>query len=742
MFNYPTLKSCYNAETLNDQTLLLVSESEGVMLTNPLANTILLEIAQNQPSKEELIAKFSAQGMPLFEIMQVLLQLEQAGYITENNPFFSPEQAAYWESLGFNIASLAHILQHKTVGLRSIGVPKDIFTEACHNSNLQFSDTPDIYLVATNDYNHPQLKEINQEFEQNKTPWLLVKPTGKVLWLGPVFVPDKTACWECLHHRLELHNPINKLYRTVKNTTNPPSKPLVYHPTTLQTGANLAVLEIIKYLYNQDHATLSNHIVSIDTQTLEKQLHTIVKRPQCKVCGTTTLKKPEPIQLKPSTLASTLGGYRSTSPEESFERYKHHISPISGIISSLKPYGGSDNPAIHNYSSGRNLALQSVSMFWLNHHLRSGNGGKGKTDMQAKMGAIGEAIERFCLMYQSDVYSVKASFDNLPEAIHPNDCMNYSQAQMQNRDVTNINSAKFYELIPIPFDTSEEMEWSPVYSLTQQKFKYLPTGFCYAQYPVKDESQLYAYPDSNGCAAGNTIEEAILQGFLELVERDATAMWWYNRIKRPAVDLDTVQNPYIDEMRRYYASIQRSLWVLDITNDLGIPVFVAISHCLQGDKEKILYAFGAHLEASIAIERAVIELNQLLPIGMDDKYLTQDQVFIDWLDKQTLANNPYLEPLAGVTKDINQDYAKLCEPTIDDSVKFCIDTAQKQGLETLVLDLTQPDVGLPVVKVIVPGMRHFWRRTAPGRLYDVPVKLGWLDQPLAESELNPVGIFI
>ena len=64
------------------------------------------------------------------------------------------------------------------------------------------------------------------------------------------------------------------------------------------------------------------------------------------------------------------------------------------------------------------------------------------------------------------------------------------------------------------------------------------------------------------------------------------------------------------------------------------------------------------------------------------------------------------------------------------------------GLEVLVLDQTRPDVGLPVVKVVVPGLRHFWRRVGPGRLYDVPVKLGWLREPLPEERLNPIGCFI
>jgi ribosomal protein S12 methylthiotransferase accessory factor len=49
---------------------------------------------------------------------------------------------------------------------------------------------------------------------------------------------------------------------------------------------------------------------------------------------------------------------------------------------------------------------------------------------------------------------------------------------------------------------------------------------------------------------------------------------------------------------------------------------------------------------------------------------------------------------------------------------------------------------LPVVKVVVPGLRHFWARFGAGRLYDVPVQLGWRKSPLAETELNPIPMFL
>ena len=63
-------------------------------------------------------------------------------------------------------------------------------------------------------------------------------------------------------------------------------------------------------------------------------------------------------------------------------------------------------------------------------------------------------------------------------------------------------------------------------------------------------------------------------------------------------------------------------------------------------------------------------------------------------------------------------------------------------MEVLVLDQTRPDVGLSVVKVIVPAMRIFWKRLGPGRLYEVPVQQGWRAAPTPEAEMNPFPLFL
>ena len=60
----------------------------------------------------------------------------------------------------------------------------------------------------------------------------------------------------------------------------------------------------------------------------------------------------------------------------------------------------------------------------------------------------------------------------------------------------------------------------------------------------------------------------------------------------------------------------------------------------------------------------------------------------------------------------------------------------------LILDQTRPDINMPVVKVVVPGLRHFWPRFAPGRLFEVPVELGRLTKPTPYDQLNPIPLFL
>jgi ribosomal protein S12 methylthiotransferase accessory factor len=240
-------------------------------------------------------------------------------------------------------------------------------------------------------------------------------------------------------------------------------------------------------------------------------------------------------------------------------------------------------------------------------------------------------------------------------------------------------------------------------------------------------------------------EEAVFQGLMEVCERDATAIWWYNRLRRPGVDLASFGDPYYAELEAYYRSIKREMWALDLTHDLGIPTFAALSRRTDKRAQDIIFGLGAHLDPRIAMLRAVTELNQFLPAVLkvnegEERYNWDDEGVGFW-KTATIDSDPYLAPDTTVPRRMLGDHAKLGSGDLYQDILFCAGALAKRGLETLVLDQSRPDTGLAVVRVMVPGMRHFWARFAPGRLYDVPVALGWLPRPLREEELNPYPIF-
>jgi ribosomal protein S12 methylthiotransferase accessory factor len=218
-------------------------------------------------------------------------------------------------------------------------------------------------------------------------------------------------------------------------------------------------------------------------------------------------------------------------------------------------------------------------------------------------------------------------------------------------------------------------------------------------------------------------------------------------VPRPALDLASLGDPHVDWLVSYYRERGRELWVLDLTSDLGIPAFAAINRRFDHPVEDIVLGFGAHLDPRIAAARAIAEMNQFMPAVLgrnadgSTAYAFDDAETLAWWRHATLANQPYLRPLPGRARAIGE-LASRSSGDVGADVAACVDIARRHGLETLVLNQTRPDIGLPVVKVVVPGLRHFWARFGAGRLYDAPVRLGWLPAPLPEAALNPIPMFV
>ncbi|NER26968.1 MAG: TOMM precursor leader peptide-binding protein [Symploca sp. SIO1C4] len=747
MLNKPKFKSYFQVEVISPDVFLL-SEKDNFLLSGHLY-VLLAPLLDGQYTVDQLIRLLQGQASAA-EVYYALMLMEQKGYIVENDQQLLPSVEAFWNILDVEPSEASKLLKSTKVSVASFGtVSTQEFVSTLESLDVQVDKQGDLTVVLTDDYLQEGLTSFNQEALKLKRPWMLVKPVGSTIWLGPIFYPGKTGCWECLAQRLRNNHPVETYIQKHKGMSVSLPTSLAAIPSTWKLGLNLAATELVKWLIQGENKQLEGLLVSIDTISLKIENHLVVKRPQCPSCGQPEQfnREPLPLILKSVTKIFTAdGGHRCLYPEETFKKYQHHISTIAGIIQALKSFYDNENGVLHSYTAGQNLALKPENVYLLRETVRSKSGGKGKTEIQAKASAICEAIERYSGVFQGDEIRHKDTYINLGDAaINPNTLLHFSEEQYKNRNQSS-SQASNYQSVPEPFDENSEIEWTPVWSLTYQKFKYIPTAYCYYGYPKK--TNMFCCSNSNGAAAGNSKEEAILQGFMELVERDSVALWWYNRLKRPAVNLDSFDEPYFQDIKDYYQKINREIWVLDLTADLSIPAFVAISRRTDQKAEDIIFGFGAHFDPKIGILRAITEASQILPgvlrVAADGttEYSFTDKVALEWWQTATIKNQPYLVPDASVKAKVYSDYRQLWSDDFLEDVLTCVNIAKEHGMETLVLDQTRPDIGLNVVKVIVPGMRHFWKRLAPGRLYDVPVKLGWLPEPLKENQLNPFPMFL
>jgi ribosomal protein S12 methylthiotransferase accessory factor len=231
--------------------------------------------------------------------------------------------------------------------------------------------------------------------------------------------------------------------------------------------------------------------------------------------------KPVVLESRKKTFTED-GGHRVVGPEETLRKFERHVSPITGAVSALQRHVKANDGSMHVYMAGQNFSAQPYNLKRLQRNLRSCSSGKGTTDPQARASGLCEALERYSGVFQGTEIRHKARLRELDGlGIHPNDCMRFSARQYQERETINAKGSRC-NYIPLPFDEEAEIEWTPVWSLTHKVHRYLPTEYCYYFYQSA-ENQTYSVACSNGNAAGNSMEEAILQGFLELVERDSVA---------------------------------------------------------------------------------------------------------------------------------------------------------------------------------------------------------------------------
>jgi oxazoline/thiazoline synthase len=725
MLQRPRFRSHYHVHSAAEG-LTLTHESGSIHLAGEPWQQLIPHLDGRQ-SVDEIVKRLDGSLSPV-EVIFGITWLEEQGHLIESGDELPHGLGQLADVLALDPAEARLRLHERSVVIvRLGGALAEPLERSLRQAGVHLDGDGALSIAVTDDYLDPDLADFDRRARALGTPWLLVKPVGTVLWIGPLFDPRRTGCWLCLAERLRGRLEGGRLPGRVP-------QPVV--GSTLQAGLGLAGTAVLEWVLQGSVPALEGALVTLDVKNLESSRHVFVPVPGCPVCAPerTGGSLPSPLTLASRRKVFSPGSSdRAATPGTMLQRFGHLVSPLTGIVDRVTPSRDETHDLLHVFTAAYAVPPAPGDLLPRPHVERRRSAGRGITPGQARAAALCEALERHSGFFRGSESRFTASWRDLGESgIHPNACLQISDRQFREREEWNRRDLP-YHWLPEPFDDDRPIEWTPAWSLTGDRFRWLPTAYCFYDYLWPDEHR-FCRADSNGCAAGSCLEEAILQGFFELVERDALALWWYNRTPRPGVRLDSFRQPYFTALEEWFRRLGRTVWVLDLTTDLGIPAFAAISREVPNRTGDFILGAGAHLDPAVAVARALTEVNQFMP------------GFLAGRPRTILSDDPgaaaYLLPDPELPPHRAEDFAVLSRPDLRDEVELCLGRATACGLEVLVVDQTREDVGLPVARVIVPGMRFFRARFAPGRLFDVPVALGWQREPKSESDLNQVHILI
>lgn len=236
----------------------------------------------------------------------------------------------------------------------------------------------------------------------------------------------------------------------------------------------------------------------------------------------------------------------------------------------------------------------------------------------------------------------------------------------------------------------------------------VPAELCIAR-PARPKDRRLRVADSNGCAAGRSLYEAAYRGLLELVERDAAALWWFGGRRAPEPDLGDDGRARLGEfVAKLRGDVLRRHWCLDLTSDIGIPVVAALS--CDDDGRGIVFGFAADIDPLQAAEGAVLEMCQM-ELAQDLTLMkvrqrgrgalnASDSRHLQRREQLRIDGYPQLTPLSAA-KNPNWPIEGTGRP----AVEVCTERLGRAGLKAYCVDLTRQEIGIPVARVVVPGLQ-------------------------------------
>ncbi|MGB9938868.1 YcaO-related McrA-glycine thioamidation protein [Methanosarcina sp.] len=322
--------------------------------------------------------------------------------------------------------------------------------------------------------------------------------------------------------------------------------------------------------------------------------------------------------------------------------------------------------------------------------------GKGSTEQRARISAIMESFER-CLAERPGLNANIEGGISAPALVE-----SYTSVT---QSCTALDPATL--LLPQPYLPQSLFEWVGAYDLINREEVFVNANAVYHPYDSPGQCQKLFLSNTNGLASGNVIEEAILHGLLEVIERDAISIAQFSRNLGKEIVL-TEEDGYLYELASKFrdAGIELKVWL--VPTDTGIPTVIAATDDLKlKDPALLVMGAGSHLNPEIAVARAITEAAQSRVVQIQGaREDTDREGFIRSVgyDRMKRLNWFWFEDGEKISLSEVQD---LSRKSPAENIDVILEKLKDLAERVLVVDLSREEVKVPVVRVIIPGFELF-----------------------------------